>query len=769
MKISFKTYIKRNLKRNSIAEALHPDMRAAVRTWPEGPDFTGSPHRSVTVPVTKTNQHIEAPDDVKDHLEKHGYTVSDYANNKATRQVTVNHPVHGTIQKNVTENIGAALRKTNANSDIIASHENDPNRNHNNADELLMTVRSGHGRDASEHGPTHDGMTDGSTGQGWTSCTNLGDGVDHEGKPVREKDEAGPYYETVEPMCAAGTHIAYLHHKSDPQCKRPIARMSMQPYKSETGEIGLKPSDVTYGQHSQDFTNAVHAWTEKNAPINHKYDQELADGVYGDGLPERISGHHIENESEFNDAHIRNKRKYLNTEKLSNTIFQDSIKDADLSRALATNKNLTKDQVDSVVKDSKLHYLIQHRTDLSKDHIKDIMLRSPENTVSAMNNNPNSVDSKMLDTLARHPSDLDREFIASHPKTSQDTLNHLIDNFPYTHRSVILDRKKLKPEQISNLIAGNGENLNYLIDKHEINSDHAKQILANSDALRHISDINLEKLITKHKDSLSYDDMMKSVSLGSRTYEKIVKNLPNQEHITRAMKDPDLTNPDAYSEFNRSLAANKNLSDEHVAELIYDRRARSNLLRNPALRGKNIDKLLEDEDNHNSVASYSTNLEPHHIDKILNSKSRHGITGEEIPNYTGMDELLNNKHVKFSPHHIDKMIEDGDYNTHENIIDAHAKNKDNVPLQKHHIDKFIESSGHHVQNKIAETSNLSDEQIHKLIDSAGDDRTMGRLLRRKDLPITDDHIGKIMNRFGRTKSIVNALDAREADEAEDDR
>ena len=220
------------------------------------------------------------------------------------------------------------------------------------------------------------------------------------------------------------------------------------------------------------------------------------------------------------------------------------------------------------------------------------------------------------------------------------------------------------------------------------------------------------------------------------------------------------------------------------------------------LSSTHIDKALEHPELHSTISD-SQELEPHHIDKLINSKSgaiianltkQKNLTPDHVDyflkknNYHVTKGLLDNKNITLEPHHIDHLIsglihEVGhrDELTPDHIahlikhraeletvskrsdllphhIDALIKNSKgdmyedsiklnlsaNPNLTHDHIDKLIEHNSRYgeINGNLARRDNLSTGNIDRLLDSKNEkaDRALSF---RKDL--TPDHVNRLVD------------------------
>ena len=134
--------------------------------------------------------------------------------------------------------IGKALAKAGKTKEL-KDYENDPQRSASKNHKIII---SRHPHDVAAM----------STGQGWTSCMNLDDGM---------------YRNYIPKDIKEGTHVAYLVHKNDNDLNHPVARIALKPYTSKNGHTILRPEKRTYGTANSNFHKSVTEWAKKHFPL----------------------------------------------------------------------------------------------------------------------------------------------------------------------------------------------------------------------------------------------------------------------------------------------------------------------------------------------------------------------------------------------------------------------------------------------------------------------------------------------------------------------
>lgn len=305
--LTFKAFIAESYKREHkrsrdgspgyslLKEELNDAQKKVVDGW--GHDHTGSQEAHAlsdhVIPKDKSHvnvpfelaHHVEPHPDVKEHLEKHGYQVTDWhkgtVSDKHKREMR----------------LGKALEKTGASADLKDKFINDPGRKNSSNVKLNIHI--------SRHPHAIAGM---STNQGWTSCMQLGPkGQTEEPEPEGRYNEDGDFEPDrapghdnprsevgvnahyLENDVEMGTHVAYLTHPNDHEAKHPIARIALKPSNAidENGDYDpshtvLRPEGRTYGTADHAFHKAVNDWSEKHFPMQDGKVYQKYQSVYND-------------------------------------------------------------------------------------------------------------------------------------------------------------------------------------------------------------------------------------------------------------------------------------------------------------------------------------------------------------------------------------------------------------------------------------------------------------------------------------------------------
>lgn len=372
--LSFKHFTKRfepPVSYGDITEELNNTQKKVVDSWkgageraaqisshviPPGQD-------KITVPFDAPAAPAEPHPDVKAHLEKHGYgDITDY------RAGLVQDPKYPD-KKNRQLKIGGILAKTGASPDIVNTFNNDPNRAASRAASSGLSVTY------SRHPHDVAGM---STNQGWASCMSMG----HKGQLGRKNPDyddsdrygdtggAGVYSHYLKPDTMEGTHVAYLHHASDPEAKRPLARIALKPHEpnDSSKQTILRPEGKMYGTADDAFGNAVKKWSENNFPADKDTVYTKNDNLYDDDNKKYVGSP----EALFNSPNVEHRRAAFDKgNNVSSEMIHKGLKDKDIytQQAAMRHPNATQEHVEKGMNNLNLQPVIAERKDLSKEQI----------------------------------------------------------------------------------------------------------------------------------------------------------------------------------------------------------------------------------------------------------------------------------------------------------------------------------------------------------------------------------------------------------------
>jgi hypothetical protein len=210
------------MKIKQITEALKPSQyRPLVKGWDKeryADIFTNSKYNHdkngyrVFIPIGAVSVDDTSPvqTEIESSLQQNGFKIVDYAKGIAQKKDT---------KQNI--KIGKLLTKLKQ-QELLGKFNTDKSREGTKKE--YMVVISRHPYDIGGQ----------STDRGWTSCMNLEDGV---------------YKKYVPIDVAAGTLVAYVTDKNDPDLKNPTGRLSIKPFVDILGtkrvEFGIE--DRVYG------------------------------------------------------------------------------------------------------------------------------------------------------------------------------------------------------------------------------------------------------------------------------------------------------------------------------------------------------------------------------------------------------------------------------------------------------------------------------------------------------------------------------------------
>lgn len=194
---------------------------------------------------------IDAPDDIKTHLDKHGYSIHNYADGLAADK-------YGRHIK-----IGKALKQTGADN-LLTKYNTDPNRNGIHFLHNVHIIVSRHPYDVA-------GM---STNKGWTSCMDM---------------DCGSETKYLHRDIKHGTHTAYLVHAHDENIRMPMARINLKPFTSHDGTHTILRPEKLYGTASSLFDHTINKWVYNNFPLHDDKIYSSHPSLYNDSNPVTIS------------------------------------------------------------------------------------------------------------------------------------------------------------------------------------------------------------------------------------------------------------------------------------------------------------------------------------------------------------------------------------------------------------------------------------------------------------------------------------------------
>jgi hypothetical protein len=252
--VALKTHIAmaKKASRSTSVAGVSTAERISSHVIPSGQDTT-------IIPLERDS--VSAHPQVVSHLNKSGYNVHDYKKGLAIKQGQTKNPI----------SIGKVLDRTNAPQHVKEAYQKDPNRQGIDSSVHIVISRK----------PEHvAGM---STHQNWESCQTLGGaGKDENGNSLDKQDRGGEAQHVPEDI-AAGSHVAYLVHNPEDVDKhyKPIARILLKPYTSESGHTILHPMKI-YGEEWNGFHSSVKKWADTHFKATDP-EYKMHDAVYPDG------------------------------------------------------------------------------------------------------------------------------------------------------------------------------------------------------------------------------------------------------------------------------------------------------------------------------------------------------------------------------------------------------------------------------------------------------------------------------------------------------
>jgi hypothetical protein len=413
--LRFKQFINESLnldQKEKMGIYHYPDSRQAARELSK--HVIPDDKQSINIPLTHNTR-----EEVKSHLEKHGFDLENYPTGKAKDK-------HG---REV--NIGSVLKapKTAAPDSLVKGFEND-DRHTPISPETHHILFS--------HKPEH--IAECSTNKKWKSCASLTP------KGGFTPSGGGVAARKIKDHLKAGTHVAYLMKKAGDQqnADNAEARILLHPYHSqdEHGEVNhtvLMPERKVYsmtdGKHS-DFNNSLEDFTRKHYPMKEGVVYNKDANVYDDD-DDRIR---------FNTS-PKSVKKILTNPKTSSKAKEAAIKAVKLPTSTISsvlNEPTTDENRDHLHTARSLIAKHQKLNDThfdalaQKGHLKDLALNKSlsKNQVAKIANH--TIDYKKLG------DDVDENNFVHHAQNMNLTKAHA--NLIHTHMD------KLKPEHLHKII-----------------------------------------------------------------------------------------------------------------------------------------------------------------------------------------------------------------------------------------------------------------------------------------------------------------------------
>ena len=530
-------------------EELNDDQKAVVDSWgantkakkisanviPKGEDRTYIP-----LEHPDDNKPVEPHPDVKAHLEKHGYKITDYKGNKAVE------PKYGREIR-----IGKALNATGASKDLMDTFNNDPKRAASNSGKLGVVI--------SRHPHDVAGM---STDRGWRSCMKMG-------KTGNKKDyDAGQYSHYLKHDVKQGTHVAYLVHEHDKEAKQPLARIALKPFQSEDKkDTILRPEGTQYGTSDHAFGHTVKKWAETNFPAKEDKIYRKNTKLYDDDNKGTVASTNTLLKSK---SYMDRADAFSNSDVTHEHINQglndpsEEVRKAAISHPNATPEHLSK---------------VLDNPDADRN-LRIAALKHPKL--------PTKEITKVLNSPTGYRNDTDKEYALRSPNVTPEHVTKALDDPSSGVRKAAIGNQhvKLTPEHISKVLDNPKEDTGtkaMAVRRPEATAEHiTKGLNHNNPYVRHFAIKNPnanEEHITKALNDPD-DDIRRSAILHPKA---------TPEHITKALNDNDedviqaaIRHPNATSEhitkalnhpsgfIRRDAIENPNSTEEHANKALKD-------------------------------------------------------------------------------------------------------------------------------------------------------------------------------------------------------
>ena len=518
----------------TLFEELTDEQKKTVDKW--GPNTEATQisshvfpegHDRVEIPL-KDASSADAPDTIKQHLDTHGYQVTDYKSGLAKDK-------YGRETK-----IGKVLEKTNAPDELKKTFASDPNRATSTKQSNLKVVISKHPHDVA-------GM---STDRGWSSCMDM---------------EGGCNRHYLSNDIKHGTHVAYLVNKDDNEIKNPIARIAMKPFVSDSGHTVIRPEESQYGTSDSAFHATVHDFAEKNYPMK--------DAAYS------------KHEALYNDS---GKSTLLNIKNGEDAYKLLSHSDPEIQSDASAHEKLNSDFIDKAISDPKIeksvkYSMIKYNPNINENHLSNILndKKQPDSIkVAAITNKaatkehisraldddqPEEVgkeatrllkkhgyDSKLLDKIVDHKYASVKEKAAVHAeRLNNEQLDKLINDKDIGHdyKRALYEHGKMSSKQLMDIIKNPDINPNRR--GFDIINDELKESIFKNKNIQpeHVSEFLNQKPTTNailsllNTNSPTPEHLSKILDHDSRTvkYAALSHKNANKDVIIKGLKDKEDT------------------------------------------------------------------------------------------------------------------------------------------------------------------------------------------------------------------------------------
>ena len=576
--LMFKQFIKEYMTitgyNEILNEELNDDQKAVVDSW--GPNTKAKKISANVIPKGEDRTYIplEHPDDnkpvephpdVKAHLEKHGYKITDYRNNKAVE------PKYGREIR-----IGKALNATGASKDLMDTFNNDPKRAASNSGKLGVVI--------SRHPHDVAGM---STDKGWRSCMSMST------TGAKKGIGAGSNSHYLKHDVQQGTHVAYLVHEHDKEAKSPLARIALKPFHSENKkDTILRPEDKTYGTSDHAFGHTVKKWAETNFPAKDDKVYRKSKKLYNDDQKDVVAS--------------------------PNALLKS--KDPNDRAATFDNSNVSHEHITKGLNDENVqvqYAAIQH-PNATAEHITKALGIDHIGIRAAAIQQPNATAEHITHVLHNDGDDYVRKSALKNKNATAEHLTHVLNNKwgeAADVRLAALQHPKLPSKEITRVLNGSNSITEkaYAVVHPNATPEHITKALSDESAdvrRRAIGNPHV-KLSSEHITKALNDDDPKVRGVAARRPEA------KPEHISKALNDETsfvrghaIQNPNANAEHiskalndeddgvKKLAVAHPNATAEHISKALNnpDEAVRRTAISNPNANAEHISKALNDGD-----------------------------------------------------------------------------------------------------------------------------------------------------------------------------
>jgi hypothetical protein len=573
--LMFKQFIKENAitgYNTLLNEELNDAQKAVVDSWgentkakkiskdaiPEGQDRTYIP-----LEHPDDNKPVEPHPDVKAHLEKHGYKITDYKGNKAVE------PKYGREIR-----IGKALAATGASKELVSTFNNDPKRAASNSGKLGVVI--------SRHPHDVAGM---STDRGWRSCMSMST------TGAKKGIGAGSNSHYLKHDVQQGTHVAYLVHEHDKEAKQPLARIALKPFQSEDKkDTILRPEESQYGTSDHAFGHTVKKWAETNFPVKD-------DKIYR-----------------------KNKKLYNDDQKdvIASPNASLKSKDPNTRAAAFDNSNVSHEHITKGLNDEQAQVqlaAIQH-PNATAEHITKALGIDHIGIRAAAIQHPNATAEHITHVLHNDGDDYVRKAALKNKNVTAEHLTHVLNNKWGEDRNVriaALQHPNLPAKEITKVLNGTSSPEKvFAISNPNATPEHINKAL---DANNH-SDIRQYAIENSHV-KLSPEHITKALNDVDPRVRAAAVRRPEAtaEHITKGVNDEK-------SFVRQHAIQNPNANAEHISKILNDPNETDGVkkiaLAHPKATPEHITKALRDPDESvRRTAISNPNANAEHITKAL--------------------------------------------------------------------------------------------------------------------------------------------------------